>query len=85
MIDPVETSLSVLTDGEWSQVSCRWARGINWNIHKVGKRHWEIGGRLGKGFPLFKTRTAAYNAGSTLILMESHHRGWTRLKAEGRI
>jgi len=43
----------------------RWGRGINWNVAKVGKK-WEITGRLGNGFPLFKTKTAAYEAASTL-------------------
>jgi len=75
------TSLSNLDDGEWSQISCRWGRGIDWNVAKVGKK-WEITGRLGQGFPLFQTKTAAYEAASTLILAESSWRGHQRWEAE---
>lgn len=75
------TSLSALMDGEWSQISCRWSRGIDWNIHKVGRK-WEIGGDLGRGFPLFKTKGAAYEAGSKLILAESRWRAHQRWEQE---
>lgn len=80
--DAYETSLSKLDDGEWSQVSCRWSRGIDWNVHKVGKRHWEVAGRLGQGVRLFKTKTAAYEYGSNLILAESHWRGHQKWERE---
>ena len=75
------TSLSGLDDGEWSQVSNRWSRGIDWNIHKMGKR-WEVGGRLGQGAPLFKTKKEAYAYGSNLILAESCWRGHQRWEQE---
>lgn len=75
------TSLSHLSEAEWSQVSNRWSRGIDWNVHKAGSR-WEIGGEHFQGFPLFRTKTAAYNAAETLILAESRWRGYQRLRAE---
>ena len=78
------TSLSHLSDGEWSQVSCRWSRGTDWNVGKIGKRHWEVTGRLGQGAPLFTTKTAAYEYGSNLILAESRWRGHQRWEQEHR-
>ncbi len=78
--DEMETSLSKLTDGEWSQVSCLWGRGIDWVVKKVGKK-WVITDfmELSKGFPLFKTKKAACEAVTNLILRES------RCRAEKRI
>jgi len=81
--DAHETSLSKLDDHDWHILSSRWHRGIDWTVGKVGKR-WEITGRLGEGFPLFKTKTAAHDAASTLILMESRYRSrlaWDREQA----
>lgn len=72
-----ETSLSKLTDGEWSQVSCRWARGIDWCVEKIGKK-WGVSPGISKGFPLFKTKKAAYEAAETLVLWESRCRAQKR-------
>jgi hypothetical protein len=76
MLEPIETSLSKLSEHDWSILSNRWARGIDWNIEKLGKK-WHILGDTG-GFPLFKTKSAAYDALTNLILAESHHRAWLR-------
>jgi hypothetical protein len=46
-------------------------------VNRVGRK-WEIAGYLGRGFPLFTTKAAAYNAATTLILAESSHRAWLR-------
>ncbi len=75
-LEPIATSLSVLPDHDWHILSSRWSRGVDWNINKVGKKHWEIAGRLGQGVQLFRTKTAAWKYGSNLICLESHHRAW---------
>lgn len=78
MHEPLTSSLGTLSDSEWNQLSARWGRGIDWIVHKVGRK-WEIGGRLGQGFPLFTTKTAAYEMATNLILRESHHRAWLKM------
>ena len=78
--DAHSTSLSSLADHDWSVVSNRWNRGCDWNIDKVGRK-WQILGDIGKAFPLFTTKTAAYDAGSHLVIAESHWRAreqWER-------
>lgn len=84
-MEPISTSLGELSNHDWQIMNSRWSRGIDWNVHKLGKRHWEVGGRLGRGAPLFKTKGAAYQYGENLICLEAAHRSWLRLKAEGRI
>lgn len=77
---PYRTSLGALNDHDWNVLSNRWSRGIDWIVQKVGKRHWELIGfpTVNAGFPLFTTKTAAYDAGSKLILAESHYRSAKR-------
>ena len=72
MSETETTSLSSLSDGEWSQLSNQWARGIDWCVSKVGRR-WNVSEAFGN-FPLFKTKSAAYKAVTTLVLWESRCR-----------
>ncbi len=72
MINP-ETRLSKLSSHDWMIVSGRWARGIDWVVQKVGGK-WTPLECFGTGWPLFKTKTEAYNRVSTLIQMEARHR-----------
>jgi len=67
-----ETSLSKLDNHDWQILSHRWARGIDWCVEKIGRK-WAVQACFGN-FPLFKTKTAAYNTVSALILAESRHR-----------
>jgi hypothetical protein len=67
-----ETSLSTLSSDDWQILRGRWARGIDWVVSKVGRR-WALSESFGN-FPLFKTKSAAYEAASNLILAESAHR-----------
>lgn len=76
MQEPMSTSLGSLSDHDWQIIRHRWARGIDWNVQKVGKRHWEIVGRIGQGFPLFRTKKAAYDIGDELVRREALHRHW---------
>ena len=66
------TSLSSLSDGEWSALSNRWAHGIDWCVSKVGKK-WLASEAFGR-FPLFKTKKAAYEAVTTLVTWEARCR-----------
>ncbi len=68
-----ETSLSKLSDSEWHQISNRWARGIDWNVQKFGRK-WAIMGEHFQAFPFFRTKRAAGDALDKLILAESHYR-----------
>ncbi len=70
--DAYETSLSKLSEHEWRILQSTWARGEDYWIYKVGKK-WALIDAFG-GFPLFKTKTAAHDAGTKLILAESRHR-----------
>lgn len=72
MDEPLSTSLGALSDSEWNILRNRWSRGIDWNVEKIGRK-WNI--HFG-GFPLFKTKKAAYEAGANLICAESKHRYW---------
>ena len=81
MPEPIPTSLGKLSDHDWHVLSSRWSRGIDWNVAKVGKRHWRILGDVG-GFPLFSTKTAAFDAMSELICRESAHRAWRERQVE---
>jgi hypothetical protein len=84
MSEEESTSLSGLDDGEWQQLANTWARGWDWYVGKVG-RMWEITlpHPAFKAFPLFKTKTAASDAASKLILMESRYRAMRRARGEG--
>jgi len=71
----METSLSKLSEGEWSQISNRWARGIDWVVMKKGSR-WIITGlgRISHYFPTYKTKKVAYEVVTTIVLQEAHDR-----------
>lgn len=72
-----ETSLSALSEHDWHILSNRWSRGADWCVSKLGSR-WMIGETFGKSWPLFKTKRAAFDALSGLILAESAHRAMKR-------
>ena len=76
-----ETSLSKLDDHEWNIIRNRWARGIDWCVGKVGRK-WQVIDCFGRGWPLFKTKTAAHDAVSNLVVAESHWRGKLRWDVE---
>jgi hypothetical protein len=66
------TSMSRLNESEWHRVSAQWYRGIDWCVERLG-RHWKALDPF--GIPgLFKTKTAAYNRVTELVLMESKWR-----------
>lgn len=67
-----ETSLSGLSNHDWQILHNRWARGIDWVVSKVGGG-WMLSESFGN-FPLFKTKKAAYEAGTNLILAEARYR-----------
>lgn len=70
------TSLSGLSESEWSQLSCQWARGVSWYVSKVGRK-WAVSEAFGK-FPLFKTKRAAHDAATNLFLWEARCRSARR-------
>ena len=72
MLNP-ETSLSKLSSHDWMICQNRWTRGIDWVVEKVGKK-WTPLECFGKGWPLYKTKTEAYDRVTDLILMEARHR-----------
>ena len=76
--EPIATSLGILSQSEWYIVSATWSRGINWVVGKVGKRHWHITlpAFQFQAFPLFRTKGAAYDVATALILAEARHRAW---------
>jgi hypothetical protein len=82
-----DTSLSSLSDHDWQVLRSRWHKGIDWNVGKLG-RFWQVTGDCFKGAPLFKTKKAAFDYASNLILAESHwraHQEWeaNRLRERG--
>lgn len=83
LADAHETSLSVLTESEWSALSNTWARGVDWSVSKIGKL-WQVSPRIGN-FPLFKTKKAASKAADTLILLESRFRARLRVERELKV
>lgn len=76
--DVHETSLSKLSEHDWNVLSSRWRRGIDWNVAKLGKRHWYILGEQFKAWRLFKTKTAAYEAHNVIMLAEARSRAAKR-------
>lgn len=66
MTMPYKTSLNEDPD-KYREANNLWSRGQDWFVFKVGKRGWELAPCFGK-FPLFKTKTAAYEAGTNLVL-----------------
>jgi len=81
--DAYETSLSHLNEHEWNVLRHTWARGIDWYVGKVAKR-WMITLPAFKGFPHYKTKKAAGEAASNLILAEARwrrHEEWERENA----
>ena len=82
MEKPIETSLGHLSDHEWQIVRSRWMRGIDWNVFKRG-RGWTLPAEFGN-FPIFKTKTAAYEAASNLICLETQSRAYKAQLEEAR-
>jgi len=78
---PDETSLSKLDDHDWTILSNRWMRGIDWNVSKIGRK-WTLPSEHFAAFPLFKTKRAAGEVMDTLVLTESKIRSRRRLLAE---
>ena len=74
------TPFSDLDEHNWSIVRHLWGRGIDWSIRKVGRK-WMIGETYGKCWPLYKTKSAAYDALSNMICAESQLRSYKRLMA----
>ena len=72
--EQTNTGLTFLSDHDWQVVRSRWFRGIDWNVEKIGRNKWTLIGQLGSGLKPFRTKTAAYNAGSELIRAESLRR-----------
>lgn len=69
MTTPYKTSLN--EDPTNYRDACnRWARGQDWFIVKAGKRGWMLAPCFGN-FPIFKTKKAAYEAGTNLVLAAS--------------
>lgn len=68
-----ETSLSRLSDHDWAILSSRASKGWDWNVHKLGRK-WIIGGEAFANWPLYPTKTAAYDAFSAIICAEARHR-----------
>jgi len=69
-----------LTDSEWSQLSNRWARGIDWCVRRLGTR-WTVGDTFAalvdpaaRGWPLWNTKVACYDALTALVLAEARRR-----------
>ncbi len=69
----METSFSKLSTSEWMQLSNRWGRGIDWVVKKVGRK-WTPLECFGKKWPLYKTKTEAYDTVTNLILEEARIR-----------
>lgn len=72
-----------MTRDRWTILHHRWARGIDWYVHKVGTR-WAILEAFGR-FPHFRTKRAAGEVADALILAESrwrHRCAWARLHGE---
>jgi len=69
----METSYEKYSDEEWDRIRHIWAKGCDWFIHKTGKK-WGVHPDLDAGWPLFKTKTEAYNTVTELFLQECHNR-----------
>jgi hypothetical protein len=67
-----------MTDDERALVN-RWARGCDWCVSKVGRRHWDSSV---PGAPLFKTRKAAYEFLSRFVCEAIPRRCIERMEAE---
>lgn len=81
--DAYETSLSSLSHHDWCVLSSRYGRGIDHFVEKLSKG-WAIMGAEFRAFPIFKTKKAAYEAASKLILAESRWRYAKQWEAENR-
>ncbi len=79
------TSLAELDAHDWAVLNSRWNRGIDWNVSKLGSQ-WKITSSLPQftAFPLFKTKTAAWDAFENLMMQESRWRALQRLREECR-
>jgi hypothetical protein len=76
-----ETSFSKLNDHDWSIVTSTWARGVDWCVGKLGCQ-WTVYETFGKRWPLYRTKVAAYEAVTNLVLTESRRRGAIRTLAQ---
>jgi hypothetical protein len=74
---PYRTSLNRLSEHDWHILSNTWARGVDHYVFKVGRRGWRILDTFGN-FPIFKTKKAAEEAASNLLLAESAYRAAKR-------
>lgn len=72
-MDYQETSLSKLPHLEWQHIQNCWSHGIDWCVQRIGKK-WAVMSGLYVNAPLFKTKTAAYNFITELVLIESRNR-----------
>lgn len=86
MTTNIETRFNVLdlSDSDWSILSNRWARGIDWCVRQLG-RHWTVGETFAclfdprpGGWPLWQTRDAAFDALTARVLHESRRRAQAR-------
>lgn len=66
-----KTALSDLSNHDWQVIKHTWARGIDYFVHKQGERKWIV--TFGN-FKPFRTKSAAYDAGTALVLAESARR-----------
>lgn len=69
----IETSYSKLSEIDWTQAKNLWTRGVDWFIFKAGRK-WSVAPVLDAGWPLFKTKTLAYDTVTELFLQECSNR-----------
>lgn len=63
---PYKTSLNE-DRAKYLEANNLWSRGQDWFVFKVGKRGWMLAPCFGS-FPIFKTKKAAYETGTNLVL-----------------
>lgn len=73
------TNLSHLSNHDWQIISSRWSRGIDWIVSKKGSRWQPMQSLM---LPTYKTKRAAYEAATDLVLRESSHRAFIEHAAE---
>lgn len=79
--DAHETSLSTLSEHDWSVLRNTVARGVDYFVGKLGRR-WQIILPAFSTFPLYRTKTAAYEACSNLVIAESRWRAYQQWESE---
>lgn len=72
------TTLSHLTNHDWQIISSRWSRGIDWVVTKRGSRWMPMPSLM---LPTYRTKKAAYEAATDLVLRESSHRALVEHRA----